>query len=78
VLTKIINANAKGEINDKILANCSMALAFLAAYSSDSQQMLTLSEAFDGSCLYVCDAVIIPIKFGVLINGNDSCDKKKL
>jgi hypothetical protein len=77
VLTGIINANAKGAINDKILANCSMALAFLAAYSSDSQQMLTLSEAFDESCEGT-DAVLIPIKFGVLINGNDSCDKKKL
>jgi hypothetical protein len=77
VLTGIINAHSKGAINDKILANCSMALAFLAAYSSDPQQMITLSEAFDESCEGV-DAVLIPIKFGVLINGNDSCDKKNL
>jgi len=39
--------------------------------------MLTLSEAFDESHEGT-DAVLVPIKFGVLINGNDSCDKKKL
>jgi hypothetical protein len=54
-----------------------MALAFLSAYSSDPQQMLTLASAFDESCEGT-DAILIPLKFGVLINGNDACDKKPL
>jgi hypothetical protein len=34
-LMGIMNAADKGGINDKVLANCATALAYLSAYSTD-------------------------------------------
>jgi hypothetical protein len=61
----IVQAKA-GVYNDKTVTNCAIALAFLAAYSSDAKQMLTLNDAFDNTLNL---NVSIGIKFGVLLNG---------
>lgn len=52
--------------NDKTVANCASALAFLSAYSSDASQQTKLFDAFDNTLNL---NVSIPIKFGILLNG---------
>jgi hypothetical protein len=69
-----MNAASNGGINDKVLANCSTALAYLSAYSSDPKQMEALYSAFDESA-DGNDALLIPIKLGIIMNGNDTVNK---
>ena len=64
-----------GMYNDKTLANCAVALAFLAAYASDPQQQVTLFDAFDATLVL---PVSFGVKFGVLCNGASSALWEKL
>ena len=73
-MTEIIN-ETNGATNDRIFCNCAVALAFLSAYASQANQMQTLFSAFDESA---ADNVILPLKFAILINGNDTIDKSQL
>ena len=70
-----IMSESQGGNNDRILSNCASALAFLSAYASDASQMQALFTAFDEGGE---DCIILPLKFAILINGNDSIDKSKL
>ena len=64
-----------GSTNDRIFCNCASALAFLSAYASDASQMQALFNAFDENAV---DAIMLPLKFAILINGNDTIDKSQL
>ena len=64
-----------GSTNDRIFCNCASALAFLSAYASDASQMQALFNAFDENAV---DAIMLPLKFAILINGNDTIDKSEL
>lgn len=66
-----ILSESQGDTNDRIFVNCASALAFLSAHSSDASQMQTLFNHFDDSD----DAIKLPLKFAILINGNDTIDK---
>jgi len=77
VLTGIMQVYKNGGVNDKIAANCATALAYLSAYSADPKQMEALFKAFDESH-EGDDALIIPIKWGILTNGNDKIDKSAM
>jgi len=76
-LMGIMNEADKGGINDKILANCATALAYLSAYSQDPKQMEGLYGSFDESA-DGNDALLIPIKLGIIMNGNDTVDKQAM
>lgn len=76
-LMGIMNEADKGGINDKILVNCATALAYLSAYSQDPKQMEGLYGAFDESA-DGNDALLIPIKLGIIMNGNDTVDKQAM
>jgi hypothetical protein len=58
------------ELNDIVLLNSSVALAYLSANAADPQQMVTLFNAFPGMT-----PVSIGLKFGVLTNGNETINK---
>lgn len=73
-MTDIISETA-GSTNDNIFCNSASALAFLSAYASDASQMQTLFNAFDEN---ENDAITLPLKFAVLINGNDTIDKSAM
>jgi len=64
-----------GATNDRIYANCATALAFLSAYASDASQMQALFTAFDDNEI---DAIMLPLKFAILINGNETIDKASM
>jgi len=66
---------SQGATNDRIYANCATALAFLSAYASDASQMQALFNAFDENAV---DAIMLPLKFAILINGNDTIDKASM
>lgn len=66
---------AKESYNDKVLANCASTLGFLSAHSNDPSQMTALFSAFDGDDV---DAITLPLKFSVLINGNEKIAKTDL
>jgi len=70
-ISDILNEN-QGSTNDKVYACCATALAFLSAYASDASQMQALFNAFDENGV---DSIILPLKFAILINGNDKIDK---
>lgn len=74
-LSGILQDSSNENVNDKVVANCATALAFLSAISSDPAQMKALFSAFDDDAV---DCVILPLKIGVLINGNDAIDKSEL
>ena len=74
-MTEILSDQAKSATNDKILCNCACALSFLAAYSSDPSQMQALFTAYDDMDI---NPITLPLKFGILINGNDTIDKSEL
>ena len=59
-------------MNDKVVVNCATAIAFLSAISSDPAQMKALYSAFDDDGN---DCVTLPVKIGILTNGNDNIDK---
>jgi len=73
-MTEIMN-ETNGSTNDRIFCNCATALAFLSAYASDPAQMNSLFNAFDETDN---DAIMLPLKFAILINGNDTIDKTGL
>jgi hypothetical protein len=77
VCTDILSNIAKGGVNDKIIANVSIALAYLSAHSADPKQMEALYSAFDESA-ETSDPCLISIKWGILTNGNDKLDKTAL
>lgn len=77
VCTDLLSNLAKGGVNDKIVANVSMSLAYLSAYSADPKQMEALYSAFDESA-EMSDSCLISIKWGILTNGNDKLDKSGL
>jgi len=77
VCTDLLSNLAKGGVNDKIVANVSMSLAYLSAYSADPKQMEALYSAFDESA-EMSDPCLISIKWGILTNGNDKLDKSGL
>ena len=70
-----IISESKGGFNDKVVANCAVTLGYLSAYSNDANQMKVLFNAFDDGGN---DAVMLPLKFAILTNGNDSLDKSEL
>jgi len=70
-----ILSELNGDANDRIFCNCATALAFLSAYASDASQMKSLFNAFDENAI---DAIMIPLKFAILINGNDTIDKSQM
>jgi len=74
-MTDIMSEQQGGGTNDRIYCNCATVLAFLSAYASNASQMQTLFNAFDESAV---DAIILPLKFAILINGNDTIDKSQL
>ena len=63
----ILSAKQQGNYNDKTVANCATALAFLSAYASDSAQLNTLYEAFDNTLNL---NITIALKLGILLNGS--------
>jgi len=73
-MTDIMNAT-NSSTNDHIYCNCATALAFLSAYASDASQMQALFGAFDDSDN---DAIMLPLKFAILTNGNENIDKSNL
>lgn len=73
-MSSTLGEASKGGVNDKVLANCSTSLAFLSAYTSDANQMLSLFDAFEEEN----DCIDLPMKFGILTNGNETIDKSKL
>lgn len=58
------------ELNDIVLLNSGVALAYLSANAADPKQMITLFNTFPGMT-----PVSIGVKFGVLTNGNEAIDK---
>ena len=70
-----ILSELNGDTNDRVFCNCATALAFLSAYASDASQMQTLFNAYDENAM---DAIMIPLKFAILINGNDTIDKSTM
>ena len=74
-MTQILSDQAKSGTNDKILANCACAIAFLSAYASDAGQVQALFTAFDEMDI---NCISIPLKFGILINGNEAVDKSSM
>ena len=74
-LNETLAEQTGGATNDRIYANCATALAFLSAYASDASQMSTLFGHFDESGI---DAITLPLKFAILINGNDTKPKTEL
>jgi len=73
-LTDILN-ESHSSTNDRVFCNCATALAFLSAYASDASQMQALFSHFDDNNY---DAIILPLKFAILTNGNDSINKANL
>jgi len=49
-----------------------MSIAFLSAYASDTKQMQTLFSAYDDQ---EEPLLMLPIKLGILINGNPKIDQ---
>jgi len=75
-LSDIISESSKGGVNDKVLSNCSLALAYLSAYASDPKQMEALFSAYDDEGN---DCIILPMKLGILTNGSpDTAAKKQM
>jgi len=72
-LSEIVNSGETAGVNDVVLANCAVALAYLSAYAASPDQMVTLFNTFGGK-----NCVSVGIKFGVLTNGNDTIDKTKM
>jgi hypothetical protein len=68
ILSSIIE-DRKLSVNDKILVNCSVALGYLSAYSSDPKQMSELFSSYDGARHGY--RLSLGVKLGVLMNGND-------
>lgn len=73
-MTSALTDSTNG-LNQKVIANCSAALAFLSAHSADPKQMVTLFNAYNDSGI---DHILLPIKLGVLANGNEKLDKAPL
>jgi len=73
-MTEIMNATGSST-NDHIYCNCATALAYLSAYASGANQMQALFNAFDEGDN---DAIMLPLKFAILTNGNDTIDKSSL
>jgi len=67
VLTSIVE-DRRQTLNDRVLVNCSMALGFLSAYSSDPAQMTELFHAYDGGPDDY--RISLGVKLGVLMNGS--------
>jgi hypothetical protein len=74
-MTQIVNDCDKNGMNDKVIANCASTLGFLSAYSNDPSQMKALFNAFDES---ENDTILLPLKFSILANGNETLDKSEL
>lgn len=74
-LSQILQDPSKSHVNDRVVVNCATAIAYLSAISSDPAQMKALFSAFDDDAN---DCVTIPVKLGVLTNGNDSIDKSEM
>ena len=74
-MTEMLSDQAKSATNDKILANCACAISFLSAYASDPAQVKALFSAFDEMDV---NCISIPLKFGILINGNEAVDKSEM
>ena len=72
-LSEIISLNNPQNLNDIVLANCAVALAYLSAYAASPDQMVSLFNTFNGN-----NCVSVGIKFGVLTNGNETIDKNKM
>lgn len=68
----ISNADT-GSVNDIVLANCGVALAYLSAQAADTSQMMTLFNTFKGA-----NTTSVSIKFGILTNGNETIEKTKM
>jgi len=68
--------NGRMGLNDIVLTNAGVSVAYLSAYAADPKQMQTLFDSFTPlgkSCINVA------VKFGVLGNGNDGkVDKAKM
>lgn len=71
VLSKIITED-RSSYNDAIIVNNCMSIAFLSAYASDNKQMQTLYNAYDE---IEEPLLMLPIKLGILINGNPKVDQ---
>lgn len=74
-LSQILQNPTRPNVNEKVVANCAAAIAYLSAISSDAAQMKTLYSAFDDDGN---DCVTIPVKIGILTNGNDTIDKSEM
>lgn len=70
-LSKIVGED-RSSYNEAIIVNCSMAIAFLSAYSTDPKQMQALFTGYDET---EEPLVMMPIKLGVLINGNPKIEQ---
>jgi hypothetical protein len=68
VLSSIVEER-KQTLNDRVLVNCSMALGFLSAFSSDPAEMKALFHAYDGA--HSDPRISLGVKLGVLMNGSD-------
>ena len=76
-ITEILG-DVRAATNDRIYVNCATALAFLSAYASDASQMQALFTAFDLIDDNEVDAIMLPLKFAILINGNETIDKASM
>jgi hypothetical protein len=65
----------KGQYNDKTIANCSVALTFIAAYVSDPAQQTELFDQYENTLVL---QISIPIKFGLLLNGHAGLNRVAL
>lgn len=73
-MLETLNNSQTSSLNDRVLSNVAVSLAFLSAYAANPGQMTTLFNSFEDEK----SAANISVKFGVLINGNDNVNKAEL